>query len=237
MMNSNPHVSQRFDEELQSVHELVHRMAGVVEEQMRNALTAILQQNEDLANEIIGRDSIVNDYELRIEEEGINILVRRQPAASDLRLVMTLIKSIADLERIGDKAVKIASMTLSMQRSGASVNSKFLRDIKMMGDYALGMFHRAMDALANGNAEAAIEIAKGDEELNQEYRAAMRRLITYMMEDPRTITPAIDALFVAKALERVGDHARNLCEYVIYLVKGVNVRHIPLEEVSQQLQD
>ena len=237
MMNADPHVSQRFDDELHSVHELVHRMAGVVEEQMRNALTAILHQDEVLANEVIGGDNIVNGYELRIEEECISILVRRQPAAGDLRLVMTLIKSIADLERIGDKAVKIASMALSMQRSGTSVNSRFLRDIKTMGDYALDMFHRAMDALANGDAEAAIEVAKGDEELNQEYRAAMRRLITYMMEDPRTITPAIDALFVAKALERVGDHARNLCEYVVYLVKGINVRHIPLEEVSHQLQD
>ena len=236
-MNSDPHVSQRFDDELHAVHELVHRMAGVVEEQMRNALTALLQQDESLANEVVGGDNVVNGYELRIEEECINILVRRQPAAGDLRLVMTLIKSIADLERIGDKAVKIASMALSMQRSSASINSRFLRDIKTMGDYALGMFRRAMDALANGDADAALEIAKGDEELNQEYRAALRRLITYMMEDPRTITPAIDALFVAKALERVGDHARNLCEYVIYLVKGVNVRHIPLEEVRQQFQD
>ncbi|WP_312260895.1 phosphate signaling complex protein PhoU [Candidatus Igneacidithiobacillus taiwanensis] len=237
MLNTDPHVSHRFDDELNAVHELVHRMAGVVEEQMRNALSALLHQDEALANEIIGRDSVVNDYELRIEEECINILVRRHPAASDLRLVMTLIKSIADLERIGDKAVKIASMSLSMQRSSASVNNRFLRDIKVMGDYALGMFRKAMDALANNDAEAAVEIAKGDEELNQEYRAAMRRLITYMMEDPRTITPAIDALFVAKALERVGDHARNLCEYVIYLVKGVNVRHIPLEDVGKQLQD
>ncbi|WP_308388607.1 phosphate signaling complex protein PhoU [Acidithiobacillus sp. AMEEHan] len=237
MMNADPHVSQRFDDELHAVHELVHRMAGVVEEQVRNALTALLQQNETLADEVIGRDSVVNEYELRIEEECINILVRRQPAAGDLRLVMTLIKSIADLERVGDKAVKIASMALSMQRSSNNINSRFLRDIKIMGDHALEMLRRAMDALANGDADAALEIAKGDEELNQEYRAALRRLITYMMEDPRTITPAIDALFVAKALERVGDHARNLCEYVIYLVKGVNVRHIPLEEVRQQLQD
>ncbi len=233
MMNPDPHVSQRFDNELQAVHELVHRMAGTVEEQMRNALLAVQKGDEELANEVIGRDSVVDQYELRIEEECISILVRRQPAASDLRLVMTLIKSIADLERIGDKAVKIANMTISMQHSTTSINQRFLRDIKTMGDYALGMFHQAMDALANGDAEKAIEIAKGDEELNQEYRAALRRLVTYMMEDPRTITPAIDALFIAKAIERVGDHARNLCEYVVYLVKGINVRHSPLEEYGK----
>ncbi len=234
MMNPDPHVSQRFDNELQAVHELVHRMAGTVEDQMRNALLAVQKGDEELANEVIGRDSVVDQYELRIEEECISILVRRQPAAGDLRLVMTLIKSIADLERIGDKAVKIANMAISMQHSTTSINQRFLRDIKTMGDYALGMFHQAMDTLANGDAEKAIEIAKGDEELNQEYRAALRRLVTYMMEDPRTITPAIDALFIAKAIERVGDHARNLCEYVVYLVKGINVRHSPLEEYGKQ---
>ncbi|MCE5393580.1 MAG: phosphate signaling complex protein PhoU [Acidithiobacillus sp.] len=233
-MNPDPHVSQRFDNELQAVHELVHRMAGTVEDQMRNALLAVQKGDEELANEVIGRDSVVDQYELRIEEECISILVRRQPAAGDLRLVMTLIKSIADLERIGDKAVKIANMAISMQHSTTSINQRFLRDIKTMGDYALGMFHQAMDTLANGDAEKAIEIAKGDEELNQEYRAALRRLVTYMMEDPRTITPAIDALFIAKAIERVGDHARNLCEYVVYLVKGINVRHSPLEEYGKQ---
>ncbi len=231
------HTSQRFDEELHGVHDLVHTMAGVVEEQFRNALTALQNQDLELAGEVISGDSVVNGYEVRIEDECIGILARRQPAAGDLRLVMTLIKSIADLERIGDKAAKIASMVISMSHGARSIHPGFLRDVRVMGDFALNMLHRSMDALARADVDLAIEIAKGDEELNQEYRAAMRRLITYMMEDPRTITPAIDALFIAKAIERVGDHARNVCEYVIYLAKGMNVRHLPIEQVAKEIQD
>ncbi|MGC8468153.1 MAG: phosphate signaling complex PhoU family protein, partial [Acidithiobacillus sp.] len=125
---------------------------------------------------------------------------------------------------------------LSMGHGSQGIHSNFLRDVHVMGEYALRMLREAMDALARADADAAIRIARGDEELNQEYRAATRRLVTYMMEDPRTITAAIDALFIAKAVERVGDHARNVCEYVIYLAKGRNVRHIPLEQVAKDLQ-
>ena len=235
-MDKEPHISQRFDEELQGVHELVLTMAGVVEEQFANAMVALQHQDSELANEIISRDAVVNGYEVRIEEECIGILARRQPAAGDLRLVMTLIKTIADLERIGDKAAKIANMVLSMGHGSQAIHANFLRDVHAMGEYALRMLREAMDALAGADADAAIRIARGDEELNQEYRGATRRLVTYMMEDPRTITAAIDALFIAKAVERVGDHARNVCEYVIYLAKGRNVRHIPLEQVAKDLQ-
>ncbi|MBE7565628.1 phosphate signaling complex protein PhoU [Acidithiobacillus thiooxidans] len=235
-MDKDQHISQRFNDDLNEVHELVLAMGGVVEEQISNAIRALQTGDNDLAREVVARDHEVNGYEVRIEEECINILAMRQPAASDLRLVMTLIKSIADLERMGDKASKIADMVLAMGHGTRNSNPAFLRDVGVMADYALNMLRRAMDALARADAEQAIAIAKGDEILNQEYRSALRRLITYMMEDPRTITPAIDALFIAKAIERIGDHARNICEYVIYLAKGKNVRHLPLDQVEQSLQ-
>ncbi|MHB8237160.1 MAG: phosphate signaling complex protein PhoU [Acidithiobacillus ferrivorans] len=235
-MDKEPHISRRFEDELHEVHALVLAMGGVVEEQITNAVRALQESDAELAREVIGRDHEVNGYEVRIEEECINILARRQPAASDLRLVMTLIKTIADLERMGDKASKIADMALAMGHGARNANPAFLRDVSVMADYALNMLRRAMDALARADAEEAIAVAKGDEVLNQEYRSALRRLITYMMEDPRTITPAIDALFIAKAIERIGDHARNICEYVIYLAKGKNVRHLPLDEVEQSIQ-
>ncbi|PKY10232.1 phosphate transport system regulatory protein PhoU [Acidithiobacillus marinus] len=235
-MDKDQHISQRFNDDLNEVHELVLAMGGIVEEQISNAIRALQTGDNELAREVVARDHEVNGYEVRIEEECINILAMRQPAASDLRLVMTLIKSIADLERMGDKAGKIADMVLAMGHGTRNANPAFMRDVGVMADYALNMLRRAMDALARADAEQAIAVAKGDEVLNQEYRSALRRLITYMMEDPRTITPAIDALFIAKAIERIGDHARNICEYVIYLAKGKNVRHLPLDQVEKSFQ-
>ncbi|MHB0887162.1 phosphate signaling complex protein PhoU [Acidithiobacillus sp.] len=236
MADFDQHISQRFDEELHDIRSMVLAMGGLVEEQVANAIKALQSGDGELASETISRDHEVNGYEVRIEEECIGIIARRQPAASDLRLVMTIIKTVADLERMGDKAVKIANMTLAIGHAAQGSNQALLRDIDGMGKYALDMLRRAMDALARVDADAAIEVAKGDEMLNQEYRSAMRRLITYMMEDPRTITSAIDALFVAKAIERIGDHARNICEYVIYLAKGKSVRHLPLDEVAETWQ-
>ena len=236
MVDVDPHISQHFDTELHEIRTMVLAMGGLVEEQIANAIQALQTGDSALAREIISRDYEVNNYEVRIEEECIGILARQQPAAGDLRLVMTIIKTVADLERMGDKAAKIADMALAMGHGLRSASPAFLRDIDGMAKYALDMMRRAMDALARADAEAAIEVAKGDEMLNQEYRSAMRRLITYMLEDPRILTQAIDVLFIAKAIERIGDHARNICEYVIYLAKGKNVRHLPIEQVAESLQ-
>ena len=237
MAEVDPHISHRFDEELQEIRAMVLAMGNLVEEQIANAIQALQTGDSALAREIISRDYEVNNYEVHIEEECIGIIARQQPAAGDLRLVMTIIKTVADLERMGDKAAKIADMALAMVHDGLrSAIPALLRDIDSMAKYALDMLRRAMDALALADAEAAIEVAKGDEMLNQEYRSAMRRLITYMLEDPRIITQAIDVLFIAKAIERIGDHARNICDHVIYLAKGKNVRHLPIEQVAESLQ-
>ncbi len=215
---------------------MVLAMGDLVREQIAHAIKALQTGDGALASETISRDYEVNDYEVRIEEECFSILARRQPAAGDLRSVMTINKTIADLERMGDKAAKIADMTLAMDHGPCSAGHALARDIDSMAKHALDMLHRAMDALAQADAEVAIEVAMSEEMLNQEYHSAMRRLITYMLEDPHVITQAIDVLFIAGAIERTGEHARNICEYVVYLAKGKNVRHLPIEQVAESLQ-
>ncbi len=225
-VNTDGHIVKKFDQQLGQLRNLVLQMGGLVEAQVLQAVQALDEEDLDSAREVIGRDAEVNDLEIKVDEEAVQIIALRQPVGSDLRMVISLSKSTTDLERIGDEAEKIARMTLHMYDSETSVpNAKLLRDIASMGRLASTMLRGALDALARMDAEHAVEIAQGDAELDREFQAALRRLITYMMEDHRNIGHAIDVVFVIKALERVGDHSKNIAEHVIYLVRGEDVRH------------
>lgn len=228
------HTDKQYDEELASLRQLVLDMGALVKEQIAQAVAALERGDVETADLVINRDYEVNGYDVKIDEGTVALIARRQPVASDLRLLMSMVKAVADFERIGDKAKKIGKMTLLFSQHVANpFNAGLLRDVSTMGKLALEMLEGALDALAHLDVAGAVTIARRDRELDAEYQTALRRLITYMMEDPRMIGPAIDILFVVKALERVGDHAKNIAEYVIYLVKGKDVRHTSLEHLSE----
>lgn len=226
------HTSKQFDTDLESVRSKVLQMGGIVEQQISKAIEALDTGDLPLINAVIEGDALVNRLEVEIDEACTQIIARRQPAATDLRVIHSIIKMITDLERCGDEAAKIARMA----RSIAEANRVHLPRIefKHMENTALLMLRRALDAYARLDAVAAAAVVKDDDTVDDEFRAILRQLITHMMEDPRTISRAIDLLFVAKAIERIGDHAKNMCEYVVYLVKGRDVRHLAPEEIVEQ---
>lgn len=224
------HISRQFNEELEDVRNKVMAMGGLVEQQLIDAVEALSTQNTGLAEVVITNDYRVNAMEVDIDEECTRIIARRQPTAGDLRLVMAIIKTIADLERIGDQAERIGRMTLRL--SGAEAGTTMV-DLRHLGGQVRELLHNSLDAFARMDAEASVTVARKDLEADKEYESILRQLITFMMEDPRTISHAINLIWSARALERVGDHARNICEYVVYLVKGKNVRHTSLEQMEQ----
>jgi phosphate transport system protein len=228
------HISQKFNEELEDIRERVLTMGGMVEEQIQQALEALSTLNPDLAQEVIKRDNLVNTYEVSIDEECTRILAKRQPAAGDLRLVVAIIKTITDLERIGDEAEKIARMAhhIAVSLDDVSLSKKQFGAVVHLGNHVRTMLNGALDAFARMDVSAALSIAQMETRADEEYNAITRQLITYMMEDPRNISSALDVMWSARALERIGDHASNICEYVIYLVEGKNVRHVSLEEMQ-----
>jgi phosphate transport system protein len=224
------HISRQFNEELEDVRNKVLAMGGMVEQQLVDAVEALSTNNAELAELVITNDYRVNAMEVDIDEECTRIIARRQPTAGDLRLVMAIIKTVADLERIGDQAERIGRMTLRL--SGAE-NSTTRVDLRHLGTQVRDLLHNSLDAFARMDAEASVAVARQDLEADKEYESILRQLITFMMEDPRTISRAISLIWSARALERVGDHARNICEYVVYLVKGKNVRHTSLEQMEK----
>ena len=227
------HISKQFDNELENIRERVLAMGGLVEEQMVNALRALTETEIELAEKVIETEPKVNAYEVSIDEDCTNILARRQPAAGDLRLVMAVIKTITDLERIGDEAEKIAKMSIDMiEKHGPKA---YYVSINSMGNHARRMVHGALDAFARMDTKSALQVASEEPKSDAMYVANLRQLITYMMEDPRNITATIDAVWTARALERIADHARNICEYVIYFVEGKDVRHISIEQMEKEL--
>ncbi|AXT47821.1 MULTISPECIES: phosphate signaling complex protein PhoU [Chromobacterium] len=227
------HISKQFDMELETIRTRVLQMGGLVEQQILSAVEALLAGDIDKLDKVIAEDALVNAMEVTIDDDCLHIIARRQPAASDLRIVFTVIKVITDLERIGDEAKKIARMGKTIYQSERYQMPRF-REIEKMADSALSMLRRALDAFARLDTSAALELAEADQELDEDFAAELRQLITFMMEDPRTISMSIDTLFISKAIERIGDHATNISEYVVYLVKGKDIRHTTLETKKRE---
>jgi phosphate transport system protein len=233
--NLTHHISRKFNEELEDIRNKVLAMGGLVEEQIGNALSALVDGNVELAEHVINQDFEVNSFEVAIDEESIQILARRQPAAGDLRLIVAVIKTITDLERIGDQAERIARMAIhlaDMERPKSQYS-----ELRHLGDQVRSMLHKALDAFARMDTEAAVAIAQEDIMVDSEYDAIMRQMITFMMEDPRSVRRTLDIMWSARAMERIGDHARNICEYIIYLVKGKDVRHTSFEQMEKDARE
>ena len=231
--NSGLHISQRFTSELEEIRSHVLAMGGLVEEQIRNATQSLVDGNVSLAENVIARDVEVNKAEVNIDEECTHIIALRQPAATDLRLVIAVIKTITDLERIGDQAERVARMGTRLAEVERPKNN--YHELQNMGEHVAQMVHGALDAFARSDVESAIAVSKQDEQVDQEYDGLMRQCLTFMMEDPRKISQMLDIMWAARAIERIGDHAKNICEYVIYLVKGKDVRHITIEQMEDEL--
>lgn len=228
--NLNKHISGQFSAELEDIRNKVLAMGGLVERQLEQALDALGALDAELAQQVIDGDHRVNGMEVDIDEECTRIIAKRQPAASDLRLVIAISKTIADLERIGDACVRIAKAALEKRNNN---QQPLLVSIESMGRHATRLLHSTLDSLARMDAESAIELHKEDAKLDKEYEGIIRQLITYMMEDPRSIPGILDVLWAARAVERVGDRCKNICEYVIYYVKGRDVRHVSYEEMEK----
>lgn len=230
------HISKQFNTELENIREMVLTMGGIVEQQLANALDSLVAGDTELAARVIQEDQRVNEMEMQIDQECSTILAKRQPAAGDLRLVLTIIKAIADLERIGDEARKVAKMAIHLVELQTFSGSKHqFAAVVHLGNHVRTMLHGSLDAFARMNAESAITTALEERLIDSEYNSLLRQLSTYMMEDPRSISAVLDVIWAARALERIGDHARNVCEYVVYLVHGKDVRHTKLEELAEQI--
>jgi phosphate transport system protein len=234
-MVSSEHTSKQFDTELEAVRARVLQMGGLVESQIKQAVESLTTGDVALMNRVIENDHSVNAMEVEIDENCNRILVRRQPAAGDLRMVMTVIKTITDLERIGDEAEKIARMAKLLSQKERLHLPRYT-EIKHAADIALDMLRKSLDSFARLDLNVAAQVVRQDEQVDEEFRAIMRYLITFMMEDPRTISTSLEILFVAKAIERIGDHAKNMSEYVVYMVKGRDVRHVTVEEIEREVQ-
>ena len=230
------HISQQYNAELEDIREKVLTMGGLVEKNIADAIEAVVTGNSALGEEVISSDYKVNSMEVAIDEECARVLARRQPAAGDLRLITMVIKTITDLERIGDEAEKIARMAieLSAEQEKSKTSAPF-SELRHLGDRVRQMLHDALDCFARMDVEASYQCIKADKEVDKEYEAIMRQLITLMMEDPRHIRRSLDVMWCARSLERIGDHATNICEYVIYMVLGKDVRHTSLEQVKAEI--
>jgi phosphate transport system protein len=227
------HISQQYNVELEDIRSKVLQMGGMVEHQIEQALKALTSGDTALGEAVVMNDVKVNQLDVEIDEECNQIIARRQPAASDLRLVMAVVKTITDLERIGDEAEKIARMAVRLAHEERPKNN--YAEVLALGNHVREMVHDALDAFARMDIEAAVNTAHEDRKIDQKYDGIMRQMITHMMEDPRTITRALDVIWAARALERIGDHARNICEYIVYFVKGKDVRHTTLEQIERDI--
>lgn len=225
------HLSTQFDTELTSVSSRVMELGGLVESQIRHAIYSLANFSEEVANQVIEVEHRVNQLEVEIDRDLSSIIGRRQPTARDLRLLMAMSKATANLERAGDETVRIARMVKSILASGASRQLP-TSDLGVAADLASGLLRKALDAFARLDTAAAVNILREDDLIDREFDGFVRKLVTYMMEDPRTISASLDLLFLAKAIERIGDHAKNVAELIIYIVKGADVRHMPLGEIE-----
>ena len=227
------HTNKQYDQDLEAIRSQLLQMGGLVESHIRSAMVGYAEGDMQRALQVIAGDAKVNDLELAIDNELGQIIVRRQPAASDLRLILAVSKIVTDLERIGDEATKIARLAKDNAIDPPQHAPRLAR-INHLSEVSIGMLRRALDAFARLDAAAAARVAAEDQVIDEVFRAILRQLITFVMEDPRTITSVLQIVWVAKAFERIGDHAKNIAEYVIYIVKGKDVRHIPLAELEKE---
>ncbi|SES78175.1 phosphate signaling complex protein PhoU [Thalassotalea agarivorans] len=227
-LNIGRHISGQFNEDLERVINHVMQMGGLVQKQVTDSLQAVSEADEDLAKQVLANDYQINNFEVSIDDECTRIIAKRQPAAGDLRLILAIIKTIADLERIGDEAEKIAEVaTESFSKS----QQDLLNSLENLGNRVASFLQATLDCFTRMDAEAAIEAHKMDSKIDKEYEALMRQLMTYMMEDPRSIPQVMSVIWSARALERIGDRCQNICEYIIYFVKGKVVRHTSPEDM------
>ncbi|MDM0045682.1 phosphate signaling complex protein PhoU [Variovorax dokdonensis] len=232
---SDKHLSSQFDSELNTVSSRVMELGGMVESQIHQAIYSLAQFDAETADRVIEVEQQVNMLEIEIDRELSSIIARRQPTARDLRLLIAISKTTANLERVGDEANKMARMVKSIIQSG-SARQLPSNELRVAADLAASLLRKALDAFARLDVQAAVSILKDDDLIDNEFDGFVRKLVTYMMEDPRTISASLDLLFLAKAIERIGDHAKNIAEFIIYIVKGADVRHTSVSEVESAVQ-
>jgi len=232
-MSTTEHLTKQFDIDLETLRSRILQMGGLIEAQILAAIDGLYSGNIQSLEQVIENDRRVNGFEVSIDTECSHIIARRQPAASDLRLIMGVSKAVTDLERVGDEAKKIAVVSKQIHESWR-LQIPRLADIRRAGSIVVGMLRKTLDAFARLDAVAAAEVIRDDAAIDEAFRGMMRQLITYMMEDPRTISTAFELVWVARALERMGDHSKNMAEQVIYIVKGTDVRHTTFEDIERE---
>lgn len=229
------HIHHRFDRELESLRSRVVAMGGLVERQVNDALTALTEQNTELAEYVVRTDHRVNAQEVSIDEDCTYVLARRQPAAGDLRMVMAIIKTITDIERIGDECEQIGRVTLRLSASRFPDMETLMQQINSMGLMVQAMLHDSLDAFVRLDVDMAVKTARNDIDVDDRYVALLKELMQHMKSTPEDVEEFQSLIWVIRALERIGDHTMNICEYIIYLVRGKDVRHTSIDEIEQQL--
>lgn len=232
-LHLDKHISRQFNEELESLRQQVMNMGGLAEQMIGDAVLALVEADSELAERVIEADDRVNDMEKAIDERCIMILARRQPTASDLRLVVAIIKTINDLERIGDEAEKIARMAMRLSEADRPRNN--YRELEVMGTTVRKMLHDALDGFVRLAPEVAVALVREDNKVDADYETILRQYHTYLVEEPRNTRRVLDAIWVARSIERIGDHAKNIGEYIVYLVEGKDLRHASLAEMEREL--
>jgi phosphate transport system protein len=228
---SDKHISSQFDAELNSISTHVLEMGGLVEAQLHQAVFALEHLNQEAADHVLSVETRINQMEVQIDHEIISTIGRRQPTARDLRFLMAISRTTQNLERAGDEVARMARMVQSILGSGSPRNLPS-HELRVAADLAANMLRKTLDAFARLDTDMAVSIIRADDAIDDEYNGFLRKLITYMMEDPRTISPSLDLLFLAKSIERVGDHAKNIAEQIIFIVKGEDVRHTPVDQMA-----
>ncbi len=232
-LNIGQHISHKFNEELENVRSQVLKMGGIVEDQLSNAVLALVETNAELAREVVENDYRVNALEVAIDEECTRIVARRQPAASDLRLVMAVIKTITDLERIGDEAKRVARMVADEMKG--TLNQEMRQELEHMGSLVRDMLRQVLDAFARMDVDMAVQVVRNDSKVDSKYGSITRHVMTYMAEDQRSIPLMLNILWAARAMERMGDRCENIAEYIFYLVYGRDVRHISVDDAIAEI--
>lgn len=228
---SDKHLSSQFDAELNSISTHVLEMGGLVESQLHQAVYALANMSLEAADQVLENENRINQMEVELDHQIISTIGRRQPTARDLRFLMAISRTTQNLERAGDEVARIARMVKSIIESGSPRNLP-ISELRLAADLAATLMRKSLDAFARLDTQSAVSIIKADDQIDEEYNGFLRKLITYMMEDPRTISPSLDLLFLAKSIERVGDHAKNIAEQIIFIVMGEDVRHFPVDKVE-----